>query len=127
MDAAAFNTCARPCTDQACTDACAARYPAAGAAFHTVSQCRFDSCGPECVCVANAQDTACTACAKAHCCADYAKYNAASGVADFSACIAPCSTQACLDTCSSAHPEAGAAYRTLSTCLTSSCKTPCNG
>jgi hypothetical protein len=103
------------------------KYPSAGAAFHAVSSCRFESCGPECACGAKAQDSACTACAKAQCCSEYAKYNAAPGVSELSACTAPCKDQACIDACVAASPEAGAAYRTLTTCLATPCKTQCSG
>jgi hypothetical protein len=126
-DAAAFNTCAAPCPDRACVEDCVARYPAAGAAYHGAWDCRFDSCGEECVCAADAADVPCDACAKARCCAAFVSYNAAPDLLPFSTCVAPCTTRACADACVESHPMAGAAYNTLSACLTSNCRTECGG
>ena len=126
-DASAFNTCSGACSSEACVDECVTRFPVAGAAFRGARECQFASCGAECVCAAASQDTSCTACAKQRCCESYVTYNAAAGAAEFGACIAPCTTQACIDACGTSNPEAGAAYRTLSTCLTGNCRTECGG
>jgi hypothetical protein len=120
-----FNGCAGGCTTEGCVDDCIARFPTAGAAYASARSCQYTTCGMECVCAAASQDSTCTACAKQRCCTDYIAYNAAEGASEFSACVAPCSTQACIDACGATNPMAGAAYRTLNTCLTASCRTEC--
>jgi hypothetical protein len=122
-----FNGCSNGCTTEACVDDCITRFPTAGAAYASARSCQYTTCGMECVCAAASQDSTCTACAKARCCTDYIAYNASDGASVFAACIVPCTTQACIDTCGTANPAAGAAYRTLSTCLTASCRTECGG
>ena len=123
-----FDACVAPCETQECVDTCTAASPIAGAAYEALGDCQLGSCGEECVCEANADDTECIACLKVGCCADLVPYAAASDVAEFAACIEPCAAdQACIDGCITDFPEAGNAYSQLLTCAEGSCLTECSG
>jgi hypothetical protein len=45
---AEFETCATPCTTDACFDACASQYPVAGAAYFAWTDCLYRSCQDAC-------------------------------------------------------------------------------
>jgi hypothetical protein len=122
-----FDACVAPCETQACVDVCTEASPVAGAAYEALGDCQIGSCGEECVCEANADDTECVACLKVGCCAELVPYAAAPGVADFAVCIEPCADQACIDSCITEFPDAGNAYSVLITCAEGSCLTECSG
>jgi hypothetical protein len=124
-DVDVFDPCVTPCTDQACVDACTTASPLAGAAYAAVSDCQLGSCGEECVCEANPDDTVCVACLKTGCCADLVPYVAAEDVGDFATCVEPCADQACIDGCISDFPTAGNAYNTLIGCAEGACLDEC--
>jgi hypothetical protein len=121
-----FDACVTPCTDSACVDACTTASPIAGAAYEALGDCQIGSCGEECICGANADDTPCIACLRVGCCAELVPYVAAEDVGEFATCIEPCVDQACVDICISDFPEAGNAYNTLIGCAEISCLDECS-
>jgi hypothetical protein len=124
-DVEVFDACVTPCADTACVDACTAASPIAGAAYAAVSECQLGTCGEECVCEANADDTDCVACLKVGCCAELVPYVSSEDIDGFATCVEPCADQACVDGCITDFPDAGEAYNVLIGCAEVSCLDQC--